>query len=102
MLINILIIFFLFLITYQIILANRIIEGAQGYQSYDNDPMILAKQNAGNIEVLKADVDKLKGLPTEVSTLDGRMNVMEKQMQEIAIENKKQAENLTNPSIPNE
>ena len=58
--INLLIIIFIILITYQIFLAhfsNSIIEGLEDYKDYDtNDPnnvMILAQQNAGNIEVLK-------------------------------------------------
>ena len=95
MLINILILFFIFLITYQIILANRVIEGAQGYQKYEEDPLILGKQNAANIEVLKGQIDKLTDLPGKVDKLDDRVKILEKQSQEIAIQNKKQAEELT-------
>jgi len=100
MLINILILFFIFLITYQLILANRVIEGAQGYQSYDQDPMILGKQNAANIEVLKGQVDKLMVLPSSFIKLDDRVKTLEKQINEIAIQNKKQAEEITNVSPP--
>jgi len=95
MLINILILFFIFLITYQIILANRVIEGAQGYQKYEEDPLILGKQNAANIEVLKGQVDKLTNLPGKVYKLDDRIKILEKQSEEIAIQNKKQAEEIT-------
>jgi hypothetical protein len=95
MLINILILFFIFLITYQIILANRVIEGAQGYQKYEEDPLILGKQNAANIEVLKGQIDKLTDLPGKVDKLDDRVKILEKQSQEIAIQNKKQAEEIT-------
>ena len=100
MLINILILFFIFLITYQLILANRVIEGAQGYQSYDQDPMIHGKQNAANIEVLKGQVDKLMVLPSSFIKLDDRVKTLEKQINEIAIQNKKQAEEITNVSPP--
>ena len=95
MLINILILFFIFLITYQIILANRVIEGAQGYQKYEEDPLILGKQNAANIEVLKGQIDKLTDLPGKVDKLDDRVKILEKQSQEIDIQNKKQAEEIT-------
>jgi len=100
MLINILILFFIFLITYQLILANRVIEGAQGYQSYDQDPLILGKQNAANIEVLKGQVDKLMVLPSSFIKLDDRVKTLEKQINEIAIQNKKQVEEITNVSPP--
>ena len=62
--INILIVFFIILIIYQIFLAhfsNNVIEGLENYKEYDtNDPnnvMILAQQNAGNIEVLRKQFD---------------------------------------------
>jgi len=66
------ILFFFILISYQLILAlldynNQTIEGLENYQEYDkNDVMILAKQNAGNIEVLRKSVDDLSGLKQEV------------------------------------
>jgi TolA-binding protein len=101
MLINILILFFIFLISYQLILANRIIEGAQGYQKYEEDPLILGKQNAANIEVLKGQVDKLSYLPGKVDKLDDRVKTLEKQINEIAIQNKKQVDEITNVSPPN-
>ena len=101
MLINILILFFIFLISYQIILANRVIEGAQGYQKYEEDPLILGKQNAANIEVLKGQVDKLTNLPGKVDKLDDRVKTLEKQINEIAIQNKKQVDEITNVSPPN-
>jgi uncharacterized protein YdcH (DUF465 family) len=101
MLINILILFFIFLISYQIILANRVIEGAQGYQKYEEDPLILGKQNAANIEVLKGQVDKLTNLPGKVDKLDDRVKTLEEQINEIAIQNKKQVDEITNVSPPN-
>ena len=61
--INILIVFFIILIIYQIFLAhfsNNVIEGLENYKEYDtnvrndsNNVMILAQQNADNIEVFK-------------------------------------------------
>lgn len=72
LLIKSLLIFFFVLIIYQLILAlldynNQSIEGLENYQEYDkNDVMILAKQNAGNIEVLRKSVDDLSGLKEQV------------------------------------
>ena len=69
--INLLIVFFIILIFYQILLENtnltKIVEGLTDnsessssnnqYQPYDsNDPNILSQQNAGNIQVLKQQI----------------------------------------------
>ena len=103
MLINILILFFFILISYQIILAtNPIIEGAQDYKEYAEDPLILARKNAGNIENLRERVDKLDGVKEKVDKLEVRMTDAEKALEEIGIQQKKQGEELANPSIPNE
>ena len=39
------------------------------YQTYSQDPVILAQQNAGNIQVLKDRMDTLAGLGTTVAQL---------------------------------
>jgi hypothetical protein len=76
MLVEMLIIFFLFLIIYQFLLASTkysTIEGLDNYQPYDmnnpNNALILAQQNAGNIQVLKGQLDTLNGLKTQVDSL---------------------------------
>jgi hypothetical protein len=47
----------------------RIIEGASGeYQNYSDDPLILAKKNAANIDILKKKVDEISGLSATVKT----------------------------------
>jgi len=78
-LIHILIVIFILLIGYQIFLAsskNPLIEGLENtYQDYGNDPMILAKQNAGNIEVLKGRIDKLDGLGIEEKLQNMQLNI---------------------------
>ena len=63
-LVNILIAFFAILIMYQIS-NHSIIEGAT-FQSYPDDPMILSKQNAGNINVLNERMDALAGLDAKI------------------------------------
>ena len=88
--INLLIIIFIILIIYQIFLAhfsNSIIEGLENYKEYDtNDPnnvMILAQQNAGNIEVLKQEFEKIAGLKQEVDDISGNMVNLTKQVDEL-------------------
>lgn len=112
MLVNILIVFFIILIFYQLFLSNisetfykiknNVIEGmdtatttsgSQQYQPYDtsnpNNVMILAQQNAGNIQVLKQQVDGVLGLNQEVQDMSGNLatlttqvsNLMEAQQQ---------------------
>ena len=84
-LINLLIIIFILLITYQIFLAhfsNSIIEGLEDYQEYDsndlntkdpNNVMILVQQNAGNIEVLRKKLDGIFDLNQEVQDISGNV-----------------------------
>jgi hypothetical protein len=63
-------IFFLLLILYSFIrnfTKPTIIEGATGkYQPYADDPLILAKKNASNIEVLKKQIDEISGISNQV------------------------------------
>ena len=88
--INFLIIIFIILIIYQIFLAHfsdSIIEGLENYKDYDtNDPnnvMILAQQNAGNIEVLKQEFEKISGLKQEVDDISGNMVNLTKQVDDL-------------------
>jgi len=87
MLVNILIIFFFILISYQIILGNNIIEGLDNntsYQSYNtNNPenaLILAQQNAGNIENLKGRINDVQGMYKQVQDLSGNVHALEEQV----------------------
>ena len=83
-----LIIFFTYLIGYQIFLAltPNIVEGLTNdtYKPYNmNDPnnaLILGQQNAGNIEVLKGRIDKLDGVDAKVDTMQQNMISMQVQM----------------------
>ena len=67
MICNLLIIFFLLLILYNIgkLLFKKTI--VENYENYGDDPMILAQKNAGNIEDLKGQIDDLK---KKVDTMD--------------------------------
>ena len=88
--INLLIIIFIVLIGYQIFLAhfsNSLIEGLENYKDYDtNDPnnvMILAQQNAGNIEVLRKQFDNISGLNQEVQDISGNVANLTKQVDDL-------------------
>jgi hypothetical protein len=107
-LVNILILFFIILIGYQIILANHIIEGIENnnsYQSYDtNNPdnsLILAQQNAGNIEYLKQRFDAVQGMNTQIQDLSGNVQLLQEQVNELVSAQQQYAEQLTGGTPPN-
>ena len=85
--VNLLIIIFIILIIYQIFLAHfsdSIIEGLENYKEYDtsdpNNVMILAQQNAGNIEVLKGRIDSLDGVKKRVDDMQQSIDSMQTQI----------------------
>ena len=79
MLLNILILFFLFLLAYQIFLANNIIECLEG--SSNNDP-------AGKAYILSLETK------AELDRTNKKIVEMEKQLEELSISNKEMAQNL--------
>ena len=88
--INLLIIIFIILIIYQIFLAHfsyGIIEGLDNYKEYDtsdpNNVMILAQQNAGNIEVLKQQFDKISGLKQHIEDMSGNIDNLTQQVNDL-------------------
>ena len=88
--INFLIILFIILIIYQIFLAHfsyGIIEGLDNYKEYDtsdpNNVMILAQQNAGNIEVLKQQFDKISGLKQHIEDMSGNIDNLTQQVNDL-------------------
>jgi len=56
----------------------------QQYQPYDtnnpNNALILAQQNAGNIQVLKQQLDKALGLEKEVRDMSGNLATLTEQV----------------------
>ena len=109
-LINLLIIFFFILLVYQIFLAytsNTILEGVtnQQYQPYNtNDPnnaLILAQQNAGNISVLKTQVDKLNGLNSEVQDISANVIQLQQQVSQMVAAQQNYASKVNGGNPPN-
>lgn len=89
MLVNILILFFIILLFFQIyihLFGEKLIEGLDNeYKSYDmNDPnnaMILAQQNAGNIEYLKQQIAGLEDMQKEVNDISLNLISVNEQIQ---------------------
>ena len=104
-LVNILVLFFIILIGYQIILANHIIEGLESYQPYDtNNPanaLILAQQNAGNIEYIKQRLDSVQGLNQEVQDISGNVITLQDQVNQLVSAQQQYASQLTGGTPPN-
>jgi hypothetical protein len=92
-----LIVFFIFLITYQLFLAwnpnilegltnntNNTKQGVVDYKPYDlnnpNNALILGQQNAGNIEFLKGRIDTLDGVKTRVDDLQQNIDSIQTQL----------------------
>ena len=104
-LVNILILFFIFLILYQILLANNIIEGLENqYQPYDtnnpNNALILAQQNAGNISYLKESLDSLQGLDKQVQDISGNLTTLQSQVTQMVQQQQQYANQITGGSAP--
>ena len=95
LLIYFLIVFFISLFIYQIILAcypNSLIEGMETnskdkdktYKDYPADPLILGKQNAGNIEYLKSQVDTLSSNTTDINQMETTISSLQDQVNELS------------------
>jgi len=103
-----LIAFFSLLIIYQLFLehfTNKIIEGMDNkYQDYNtNDPnnvMILAQQNAGNIQVLKQQLDTLLSLDQEVKDISGNVVLLQQQVNDLVQAQQTYATQMTPASTP--
>ena len=106
-LVNILIVFFIILICFQIILANHIVEGletGESYQSYDtNNPanaLILAQQNAGNIEYLKGRIQDVQGMNKQVQDLSGNVQTLQEQVSGLVTAQQQYATQMTGGTPP--
>ena len=112
-LVNILILFFIFLILYQVFLATKIIEGMDNsddsnnsdYKSYDtnnpNNALILAQQNSGNIAYLKKQMDSVQDINQEVQDLSGNVQTLQTQVNGIVQAQQNYANQMTGGTVPN-
>ena len=104
-LVNILISFFVFLIIYQIILASNVVEGLETqYKDYDtNNPanaLILAQQNAGNIEYLKERIGAFQGIYQQVQDLSGNVFTLQDQVNGLMQAQQDYANQMTGGTAP--
>lgn len=110
--VNILILFFILLVGYQLILANHVKEGLKNnnpkenkYQPYDmNNPanaLILAQQNAGNIDYLKQRIDSVQGVYRQVQDLSGNVTLLQNQVNDLVAAQQTYATQMTGGSAPN-
>jgi uncharacterized protein YoxC len=117
LLIHILILFFIILIGYQIILANHVIEGLDNanntnntntanasYNPYDtnnpNNALILAQQNAGNIDYLKQRFDSIQGVFQQVQDLSGNVATLQDQVNGLVSAQQQYATQMTGGTAP--
>lgn len=103
--VNILIIFFIILIFYQLLLASNIVEGLENqYTAYDtNNPanaLILSQQNAGNIAYLKERLDSYNDIHKQVQDLSGNYDVLEKQVTDLVTAQQDYADQITGGVAP--
>jgi len=109
MLVKFLVVFFLFLILYQIFLAYlnsnaTCIEGLDNYKEYDlnnpNNALILAQQNAGNISYLKQRVDELANVNKEVYDISLNVAQLNSQIQGLVQQQANAATSLVGSTPP--
>jgi len=93
MLVNILIIIFFLLIFYQFLNSFNYKEGVENsagtYQNYPEDPLILGKQNAGNIEVLKQEIVSIPDMKKDINDLKDHVKLLDEQIQGLNEQNAK-------------
>jgi TolA-binding protein len=106
-LVNVLIVFFIMLICFQIILANHLVEGLKNnksYKPYDtNNPsntLILAQQNAGNIEYLKGRIQDIQGMNKQVQDLSGNVVTLQEQVNGLVTAQQQYATQMTGGVAP--
>lgn len=113
-LLYILILLFGLLVCYQIISVlftqSSLVEGlttdnsSPEYKPYNlNDPgnaLILAQQNAGNIEVLKGRIDNFEGVKERVDTMQQSIDSMQTQMDSLVQQQADFAQDLAGPTPP--
>jgi hypothetical protein len=80
-------------------------QSSQQYQPYDtnnpNNVLILAQQNAGNIQVLKQQIDKTLGLEKEVRDISGNVATLTEQVTAFMQQQQTSANALLPSSPPN-
>jgi hypothetical protein len=100
--VNILILFFIILIFYQILLANYIIEGlTTEYKPYnEKDVLILAQQNAGNISYLKQQIGNIPSLKNKITDLSNNVTTLQNQVNTLVQANQQYTASMIGTTPP--
>jgi len=77
-----------------------LIEGMEEYKEYTNDPMILAQQNAGNIEFLKSRVNDFENVKGDVDTMKQNIQTIQIQMDGLVQQQANMASELSGGGEP--
>lgn len=94
------------LIIMQLFLATNYVEGLEDrkYEPYDtNNPsnaMILAQQNAGNIDFIKQKLDEYENLNKKFQDLSGNYSNLQKQVDDLVETQQEYAQNITGGTAP--
>jgi hypothetical protein len=83
MIVNLLIIFFFLLLLYQFLTSCKRegLENSAGtYKDYPEDPLILGKTNAGNIEVLRKEVEQIPEIKNRINILEEDVKILNEQI----------------------
>ena len=92
------------MIGYQIILANHVIEGLENsdkkYKPYPPNALILAQQNAGNIEYLKQKIGNIENMNSVVNDLSSNVAVLQQQVNGLVTTQQQFATQMTGGSPP--
>jgi predicted PurR-regulated permease PerM len=92
-LVNILIIFFLFLIIYQIILANNLIEGlTNSSSSSDSDIQTLVHKNAAEIQIINEHL--LDPVNKQIDTINTNITNLQTQVNNLSVQIQQQAQQM--------
>jgi hypothetical protein len=92
---------------YQLILATRVIEGLENsnqFKPYDlnnpNNALILAQQNAGNINFLKGRIDSVQGINQQVQDLSGNVATLQGQVNDLITAQKEYSSQMLGDTPP--
>jgi len=83
MIVNLLIVFFFLLLLYQFLTSCKRegLENSAGtYKDYPEDPLILGKTNAGNIEVLRKEVEQIPEIKNRINILEEDVKILNEQI----------------------
>ena len=79
-------------------LNETVSPSADEYQPYNldnpNNALILGQQNAGNIQVLRGEVDGLKGIERRVTDAEGNIDALQRQLDDLASQQADYAQEL--------